>query len=231
MKNNKLTHIVLFVFLLVCFVNPLFSEESSNKGLQKGDLSVSLGAGKTVLFHKQFETVAPYLLTANIEYAFLNSLEVGLEYTPLFFANKSNVDFNNASALKNHNFGGIQIGGLNVKYNVYNDYGVAAYFSGGIKYSVLDKNTYIDGQLHEIDGKGLNYNLGFGVRYYLGDEYGDVYPWYFDMGIFYSRFNQDVLNYKLESVVQPKTDPNWGSLSYNSLDVVIRFGYRFRLKK
>lgn len=227
---NKVKVLLLF-FVFTLFNQTVFAADANDKGLQQGDLSFSIGAGKNILFHQQFETTAPFLLSVNVDYAIFNAFELGLTYTPIFFANKSNVDFNNASALKNQNNGGIQVGGLSLKYNIYNDYGVVAYLAGSTTYGVLDKKSYKDGQLYEIDGSGINYGLGLGVRYYLGDEYGDVYPWYFDMGVYINRLNQKVSNFRLDGEVQAKTDSNWGDLHYNGLDVVIKFGYRFRLKK
>lgn len=225
-----LTKLTCFL-LLVLTSNAAFSEEDEKDfGMQKGDFSISIGGGKNVFFDDEFDLVAPYLVPGALNFALTNKLEIGLEYAPTFFADRNNVNFGATSAAKNHQFGGIQAFGGDLKYAVYNDYGVMAYFSGGGKYASLDKNQYNEGELQELDGTGRIISIGAGVRYQLGDEDGDVFPWFFDLGIFYTRSHYAISSYKTDGNLQPTTDSHYQDLNFGGLDVVLRFGYRFRKK-
>lgn len=229
--NQRILNIIFFLLLGVISL-PLAAEEENTDdfGLQAGDFGLSVGAGKNIFFNEEFELVAPYMIPVALNFAVANKVELTAEYMPVFFADRSNVNFENTNALKNHNFGSIQGFGGEVKYAVYNDYGVMAFLSGGGKYNILNKNQYRDDQLQELDGTGYNLTAGLGVRYHLGDEHGDVFPWYFEMGIYYNRIKYEISNYKLDGEVQPTTDSHWNDLNLNGLDVAIRFGYRFRNK-
>jgi hypothetical protein len=207
-------------------------EDTKDYGMQKGDFSISVGAGKNVYFDEEFEYVAPYMVPASINFAFVNMLEIGLRYVPVFFADRSNVTFENAtSSAKNHNFGGVQSFGSDLKYAVYNDYGVMAFVSAGGMYNLMNKNEFDNGLLNEIKGEGYSITGGAGARYQMGDDDGDLFPWYFEMGLYYSRIKYEISDYQLEGVVQPKTESHWNDLNFNGLDVAISFGYRFRSKK
>lgn len=228
---SQLISRILFSVMLLGLVSTVgYAQDEKDFGLQKNDFSFSIGAGKNKFFHDEYELVAPYMVNVSLDYAFLNKFEVGIEYSPVFFADRSNVNFVNVSAEKNTNFGGIQNLGGNLKYGVYNDYGVLAYLVGGGKYGVLNRNQYIEGDLRELDGEGYSIVAGIGVRYQLGDEYGDVFPWFFEMSLLYSRNTFNITNYTLNEEVQDRRFDSWNDLKYNGLDVVIRFGYRFRKK-
>lgn len=231
-KNKPQMYVVLVMSLFMLFSNAVISAEDKQKdyGMQKGDFSISVGAGKNVFFDEEFEFVAPYMIPVSVNFAFINKMEIGLRYAPVFFADRSNVTFENVTAAKNHNFGGIQAFGGDIKYAIYNDYGVMAFLSGGGMYNILDKNEYKDDYLHEIDGTGYSILVGLGARYQLGDDDGDLFPWYFEMGIYYSRVKYDISNYRLDEVVQPESAERWNDLNFNGLDVTLSFGYRFRSK-
>lgn len=221
----------LLALTMFMMVAPLMADDEKHYGMQKGDFTISFGAGKNIFFDDAFELVAPYMIPVNFGYALANRWEVSLEYSPVFFADRSNVNFENTNALKNHNFGGIQSFGGQVKYAIYNDYGVMAYLAGGGKYNFLNKNEYRDDRLLETAATGYNLTGGVGVRYQLGDDHGDLFPWFFDLGLYYSRIQYDVNSFHQDGVLQPKTESGWNNLSFNGLDVVISFGYRFRSKK
>lgn len=207
------------------------ADEQKDYGMQKGDFSISVGAGKNVYFDEEFEFVAPYMVPVSVNFALMNKLELGLRYAPVFFADRSNVTFENATSVaKNHKFGGVQAFGGDLKYAIYNDYGVMAFISGGGMYNIMNKNEYDAGALVEIDGVGYSILGGIGVRYQLGDDDGDLFPWYFEMALYYSRVKYDITDYKRDSVVQEQTSKRWNDLNFNGLDVTISFGYRFRSK-
>lgn len=207
------------------------AEEDEDFGMQQGDFSISVGGGKNIYFQDEFEFVAPYMVPVSLGFAVHDKVELALEYTPVFFADRSNVNFAPTTAAKNHNYGNIHAFGGDVKYAVYNDYGVMAYFSGGGKYNIMDKNQYNNGTLEELDGTGNSIVLGFGVRYQLGDDQGDLFPWFFDIGIYYSRITYNISSFKSDGVLQPMSNSHYDPLKFNALDVAIRFGYRFRTKK
>ncbi|MFT6717154.1 MAG: hypothetical protein ACJA0Q_001805 [Saprospiraceae bacterium] len=215
----------LFLFSSVLMA----ADEQKNYGMQKGDFSFSVGAGKNVYFDEEFEFVAPYMIPVSINLALMNKLEIGLRYAPVFFADRNNVTFENAtSTAKNHKFGGVQAFGGDVKYAIYNDYGVMAFLSGGGTYNIMSKNEYDNGFLKEIDGVGYSITGGIGARYQLGDDDGDLFPWYFEMGLYCSRMKYDITNFEVDGLVQPNTESRWDDLNFNGLDIVISFGYRFR---
>jgi len=231
--KNKPKNMTLLLMSMCLFSSVLFAaDEQKDYGMQKGDFSISVGAGKNVFFDEEFEFVAPYMLPVSVSLALLNKLEIGVRYAPVFFADRSNVTFENAtSSAKNHKFGGIQAFGGDLKYAIYNDYGVMAFVSGGGMYNILNKNEFDAGLLYEIDGVGYSITGGLGARYQMGDDDGDLFPWYFEMGLYYSRIKYDITNYQLDGVVQPETSRRWNDLNFNGLDVTISFGYRFRSKK
>ena len=206
-------------------------DDDKDLGMLRNDFSISIGAGKNKFFEDEFEFVAPYMANLSLDYVLFKNFELGLEYSPVFFSDRSNVNFANTGPAKNRNFGGIQSLGGNLKYGIYNDYGVLAYLTAGGKYAVLDRNQYDEGDLREIDGEGHYFSGGFGVRYQLGNEHGDVFPWFFEMSVLYTRTHFNVLHYSINEEVQPKSSEVWDDMDFNGIDVIIRFGYRFRKKK
>lgn len=228
-KPQIIAWLTMSLLLFSCALKA--ADEQKDYGMQKGDFSVSVGAGKNVFFDDEFKFVAPYMVPLSLNLAVMNKLEIGLRYVPVFFADRSNVTFENATtAEKNHKFGGLQTFGGDLKYAVYNDYGVMAFVSGGGMYNLLNKNEFDDGQLRELDGVGYSIVGGIGARYQLGDDDGDLFPWYFEMGLYYSRIKYDIIDNKLDGVVEPETAERWNDLNFNGLDIAISFGYRFRSK-
>ncbi|MFT6746798.1 MAG: hypothetical protein ACJAZ2_001142 [Glaciecola sp.] len=228
-KTHTIAWLMMSLFLFSSVLKA--ADEQKDYGMQKGDFSISVGAGKNVYFDEEFEFVAPYMVPVSVNFALMNKLELGLRYAPVFFADRSNVTFENATSVaKNHKFGGVQAFGGDLKYAIYNDYGVMAFISGGGMYNIMNKNEYDAGALVEIDGVGYSILGGIGVRYQLGDDDGDLFPWYFEMALYYSRVKYDITDYKRDSVVQEQTSKRWNDLNFNGLDVTISFGYRFRSK-
>jgi hypothetical protein len=233
MTENK-SHIVAWLMMSLFLFSSVLkaADEQKDYGMQKGDFSISVGAGKNVYFDEEFEFVAPYMVPVSMNITFMNKFEIGLRYAPVFFADRSNVTFENAtSTAKNHKFGGIQAFGGDLKYAIYNDYGVMAFISGGGMYNIMNKHEFDSGTLVEIDGTGHSFVGGIGARYQLGDDDGDLFPWYFEMALYYSRIKYNINDYKRDGLVQDQTSERWNDLNFNGLDVTISFGYRFRSKK
>jgi hypothetical protein len=98
-------------------------------------------------------------------------------------------------------------------------------------YSSLHKKQYIGGDFKELVGEGYNWSLAGGLRYQLGNMYDDVFPWFFDFSLAYTRFNIQIDKYAVNNEIQPETESSWNDLKFGSIDVVIRIGYRIRFKK
>ena len=81
------------------------------------------------------------------------------------------------------------------------------------------------------DALSYNWSFGGGIRYQLGNEYDDVFPWFFDISLVYTRYNINTTAYKINTISQPKGEGYWNDLKFGSLDVIMRFGYRLRFKK
>ncbi len=229
-------HFTRRFLLLIVFLSGIQSNsfagdtEEDSYGMRKGDLAVSIGGGKNIYFDPEFDLVAPYMIPVALDFAVADKVEIGVEYTPVFFADRSNVNFVTTGSEKNHNFGNIHAMGLEAKYALYNDYGVMAYAGAGGKYNVMSKNQFVSGVLNEIKGTGHSIVLGLGVRYQLSDVEGDVYPWYFEMGLNFSKIKYEISDYMRDGATLPLTSVGWNDLNFTALDVAIRFGYRFRKK-
>ena len=97
-------------------------------------------------------------------------------------------------------------------------------------YTLLHKKQLIIGDLNELIGDGYSYSFGGGLRYQLGNEYNDVYPWFFDFSLVYTRFNFLISEYTINGETQPASNKSWTPLNFGSIDVILRLGYRFRKK-
>ena len=125
----------------------------------------------------------------------------------------------------------MQSGGINSKIALFNENGIFAFMELGVLYSDLKKNQYIEGLYHEKHGTGKQIMGGFGVRYHLGDEFGTIYPWFFEISGLWSRHNYSINTFRIEGESQSFSDSNWQDLKFGSLDINIKFGYRFRAKQ
>lgn len=220
--------IKFIIFLIYVSSANLFAQDLTMQG---GDLSFSIGAGKNRYFEKEFDLFAPMTFPVNINYGINRYVELGLLYHPVIFTDRSNVDLGRGEEARNQSLGGIQAFGGSTKISVYNEYGIFGYLEAGAAYSSLRKDQYIEGVFNEKRGTGYQLFGGLGARYQLGDEYGEIYPWFFEISLMWVRHDYTIDSYKIASELQPRSDDDWDDLKFPSLDVFIKFGYQFRTKK
>ena len=85
-------------------------------------------------------------------------------------------------------------------------------------------------RLNEVIGEGYNWSFGGGIRYQLGNEYDDVFPWFFDISLVYTLHNINTTAQN-QYYFTTKGEGIGTDLKFGSLDVIMRFGYRLRFKK
>ena len=216
--------IVLFLFLFSA--NTV--AQDLDEAILKGDLTVSLGGGKNRYYIQESQLFAPLSIPLSVNYAFFKFFDVGVMYQPSFFNDRSNADFMRGETAKNQSLGGVQSAGFNSKISLFNENGIFGFMEMGLLYSELKKNQFIEGVFHEKHGTGRQIMGGFGVRYHLGDEFGTIYPWFFEISGLWSRHTYNIHTFRIEGETQPSTDSNWQDLKFGALDINIKFGYRFR---
>jgi hypothetical protein len=223
------TCIFILVISLILFPQKALAQDLE-EALLKKDLTISIGGGKNRYYIPEFQLFAPLSIPLTVNYAFFKSFELGLMYQPSFFNDRSNADFQRGETAKNQSLGGVQSAGFNSKISLFNENGIFAFMETGLMFSELKKNQFIEGVFHEKHGTGRQIMGGFGVRYHLGDEFGTIYPWFFEFSALCSQHKFDIHTFRIESETQPSTDSNWQDLKFGALDINIKFGYRFRKK-
>lgn len=221
--------LVILILLTICSIG---QKEASLKGK---DITFSLGAGKNKFFEKQnrkeFLLAAPIELPMNINVGLSKTLEIGAEWTPIVFDDKSPFNFSGYDSTRNEFTGHLQSINFNIQYSVNNTYRMNGYFQLNGGYSALHKKQWVSGALNELVGEGFNWSLAGGLRYQLGNMYDDVFPWFFDFSLAYTRFNIQIDSYTINNVLQPPGESSWNDLKFGSIDVVMRIGYRIRFKR
>ncbi|MBL55935.1 MAG: hypothetical protein CMP61_01985 [Flavobacteriales bacterium] len=206
--------------------------QTNDEALLGKDITLSIGAGKNKFFENyQFELAAPLEVPINLNIGINKQIEIGLEWSPLLFNDKSPYSFEGYDSTRNQFAGNLQNSNLNFQYSLNNYYRMNGYFQVNGGYSYLHKKQWIAGDLNEVIGEGYNWSFGGGIRYQLGNEYDDVFPWFFDISLVYTRYNINTTAYKINTISQPKGEGYWNDLKFGSLDVIMRFGYRLRFKK
>lgn len=216
----------LLVISLLIFLN-FFGQEPT---LQGGDFTVSIGAAKNRFFEEDFDLFAPFSLPVSIGYGINKHVELNMLYNPTIFDDRSSVDLSVSTQARNERLGGIQSFGAGGKVSTFNDLGMLGFLEFGSLFSLLDQQQYINGVFHERNGSGYQLFGGFGLRYQLGNEYGDIYPWYFEISVLWTQHIYEIDDYRIEGEVQPRTDDDWESLNFGSIDAAIKVGYRLRTR-
>ena len=224
--------IVLFILLISSSF--LFAQKKS-ESLKGSDITFSLGAGKNRFLETEedgkFLIAAPIELPINLNVGINKKLEIGAEWAPIIFNDKSSYNFEGYDSTKNKFGGYLQSMNLNLLYSLNNNYRMNGYIQVNGGYSSLHKKQYIGGDFNELVGEGYNWSLAGGLRYQLGNMYDDVFPWFFDFSLAYTRFNIQIDKYAVNNEIQPEAESSWNDLKFGSIDVVIRIGYRIRFKK
>lgn len=222
---------ILLLAILLCFTANL-GAQNRDESLWAKDITVSVGAGKNKLFENyHFELAAPLEVPINLNLGLSKFVEIGLEWSPILFNDKSPYSFEGYDSTRNQFSGNLQNSNLNIQYSLNNYYRMNGYLQINGGYSYLHKKHWIAGDINEVIGEGYNWSFAGGVRYQLGNEYDDVFPWFFDISLAYTRYNINVTRFSVNKVNQPKGEGYWDDFKFGSLDVVMRFGYRLRLKK
>ena len=224
----------IVLLILLTSSSFLFAQKKS-ESLNGSDVTISFGAGKNRFLESEengkFLIAAPIELPVNINLGISKKVEIGAEWSPIIFNDKSSYNFEGYDSTKNKFGGYLQSMNLNLLYSLNNSYRMNGYIQLNGGYSFLHKKQYVSGDFDELVGEGYNWSFGGGLRYQLGNMYDDVFPWFFDFSLVYTRFNLQINKYAIDNVIQPKTESSWNDLKFGSIDVVIRIGYRIRLKK
>ena len=227
MKN-----IVVLILILTSLSGYTQQKDESLKGK---DITFSIGAGKNKFFEKQnqeeFLIAAPIELPINFNVGLSKKIEIGAEWTPIVINDKSPYNFDGYDSTMNKFGGHLQSMNFNIQYSLNNNYRMNGYVQLNGGYSALHKKQSISGDLNELVGEGYNWSLAGGLRYQLGNMYDDVFPWFFDFSLAYTRFNIQIDKYAINNILQPPGESSWNALKFGSIDVVMRIGYRFRFKK
>ncbi|MFL2582210.1 MAG: hypothetical protein ACJ0QJ_03525 [Flavobacteriales bacterium] len=226
MKN-----IVVLILILTSLSGYAQQKDESLKGK---DITFSIGAGKNKFFEKQnqeeFLIAAPIELPINFNIGLSKKIEIGAEWTPIVFNDKSPYNFDGYDSTMNKFGGHLQSMNFNIQYSLNNNYRMNGYIQLNGGYSALHKKQWVSGDLTELVGEGYNWSLAGGLRYQLGNMYDDVFPWFFDFSLAYTRFNIQIDKYAIDGVIQPEGERSWNDLKFGSIDVVMRIGYRLRFK-
>ncbi len=226
MKN-----IVVLILILTSLSGYTQQKDESLKGK---DITFSIGAGKNKFFEKQnqeeFLIAAPIELPINFNIGLSKKIEIGAEWTPIVFNDKSPYNFDGYDSTMNKFGGHLQSMNFNIQYSLNNNYRMNGYIQLNGGYSALHKKQWVSGDLTELVGEGYNWSLAGGLRYQLGNMYDDVFPWFFDFSLAYTRFNIQIDKYAIDGVIQPEGERSWNDLKFGSIDVVMRIGYRLRFK-
>ena len=226
MKN-----IVILILILTSLSGYTQQKDESLKGK---DITFSIGAGKNKFFEKQnqeeFLIAAPIELPINFNVGLSKKIEIGAEWTPIVFNDKSPYNFDGYDSTMNKFGGHLQSMNFNLQYSLNNNYRMNGYVQLNGGYSALHKKQWVSGDLNELIGEGYNWSLAGGLRYQLGNMYDDVFPWFFDFSLAYTRFNIKIDKYAINGDLQPNGESSWNDLKFGSIDVVMKIGYRFRFK-
>lgn len=220
---------LLLFFLFIGLSGPSIAQ---NEALLGKDLTISLGAGKNRFFESEiFDLAAPIELPLKINVGINKRMEAGVEYQPIIFNNRSAIDLAARDSNRNQFAGSMHSANANFQYSLQNNYRLNGYIqlSGG--YTYLHTKHWTFGELNEVIGTGYNWSATGGLRYQLGNTNNDVFNWFFDFALAYTRFNLDITDSRIDGVSLPKDDKTWNDLKFGSIDVIIQIGYRFRFKK
>lgn len=218
--------------LFLLFTISVFSLCAQEEAVLPKDVTISIGAGKNRFYEdREFILAAPLEVPILLNFGIFKNTELGLEFAPLFFNDKSAYNLSTEiDSTKNHFSGNILSFNSQIQHSLINTFRLSAYIQAGGGYTSLHKKQIIIGDLNELIGNGYSYSFGGGLRYQLGNEYNDVYPWFFDFSLVYTRFNFLISEYTINGETQPASNKSWTPLNFGSIDVILRLGYRFRKK-
>jgi hypothetical protein len=218
--------VYLYIFILV------FSAQISlAQNTKRGNVILSLGAGKDSYFHPIFNaTPAP---ASTFEFPFSAELmlsqtgSIGGKASVVLLNDQSNAYMSASNSTKrNHNLGTILFAAGNLNYYAYNQDRLLWKITGEVGYGKMDKIKYVDDVRSQIKGQGMVYSIGTSVRYHLGNEYDDIYPAFFELGVLGSRINFDITESWYDGSVLDKSDPSWEPLQFQAVNIYLSVGFR-----
>jgi len=220
MKGSK-----LFILLFLFTANFLLAQNT--KG---GNVILSLGASKDSYSSSVFTSTpaaAVFAFPFNAEIMLSQTFSIGTKANIALINDQSNAYMStNNSPKRNHNLGSLLFFGGNLNYYAYNQDRLLWKISAEANYGILDKIKYTDDVRTQIKGRGMNYGIGTSLRYHLGNEYDDIYPTFFELGILGSRMNFNISESWLEKVELPKSHSSWSPLQFNALNIYLSVGVR-----
>ncbi len=221
---RKYIYILFFLCVLI--------ERVDGQTTSGGNFIISAGASKNSYFHNAFRSqpvpaaVFEFPLSMEIMASQINSFGIKTSVGLINDISNSYLE-NNNSALKNHNTGYLLFGSANYNYYAYNEDRLLWKITIDGGYGYMDKIKFINDVKGELKGQGYIYGIGSSLRYHLGNEYGDVYPAFFELGISTERLNMNIKENTNGGKVVAATDASWQPLKFNTLNICLSFGYRF----
>jgi hypothetical protein len=193
-----------------------------------GNFIVSVGASKNSYFSTLFQRAATFEFPVNLEVMLSSDFSLGIKGAPVFINNVSNNYLENSnSAKKNDNTGYLLFGLGNINYYAYNEDRLLWKISGEAGYGKMDKIKFEEDIRSEVKAAGMIYRLGTSLRYHLGNEYEDIYPTFFELGLGISQLAMKVSESTLAGLTLPSAHSTWSPLNFGTFDVALTFGYRF----
>lgn len=218
----------IFKHILLIAVSAQISLAQNTKA---GNVILALGAGKDSYFHPLFNaTPAP---ASTFEFPF--SAEVMLSQTASIGGRASAVILNDQSnaymsasnnTKQNHNLGSILYGFGNLNYYAYNQDRLLWKITAEVGYGKMDKIKWVDDVRSQIKGEGMVYSLGTSLRYHLGNEYDDIYPSFFELGIMGSQMNFNIKESWYDGKLLTRDDSSWDPLKFQAVNIYLSVGVR-----
>jgi hypothetical protein len=215
-----------YIFVIIFAAQSAFAQNT--KG---GNVILSLGAGKDSYFHPLFNaTPAPastFEFPFSAEVMLNQSYSIGGRASIVILNDQSNAYMSaNNSTKQNHNLGSLLFANGNLNYYAYNQDRLLWKIIAEGGYGKMDKIKYVDDVRSQIKGQGMVYSLGTSIRYHLGNEYDDIYPSFFELGIIGSRMNFNIKESWYDGEILEKSDPSWNTLQFNAVNIYLSVGVR-----
>jgi hypothetical protein len=196
-----------------------------------GNVILALGAGKDSYFHPLFNaTPAPastFEFPFTVEVMLSQTSSIGGKASAVILNDQSNAYMSASNSSKqNHNLGTLLFAAGNLNYYAYNQDRLLWKLTAEVGYGKMDKIKYVDDIRSQIKGEGMVYSAGTGLRYHLGNEYDDIYPAFFELGIMASRMNFNIKESWFDGKQLEKDDPTWDPLQFQAVNIYLSIGVR-----
>ncbi|MFM7021370.1 MAG: hypothetical protein ACKOXB_00210 [Flavobacteriales bacterium] len=205
----------------------LFSVSSYAQSTKAGNVIIGLSASKDSYFTTIFQQASTFSFPLNVEVMLPGNFSAGVIGRPIIINNVSNSYLSsNNSAKKNDNSGYLLFGLGSASYYAYNENRLLWKITAEAGYGKMGKIKYEEDIRSEIKATGMMYRLSSSLRYHLGNEYNDIYPTFFELGIGTSRITMNIHESTLSGAALPVNHSSWNALKFNTLDIALTFGFR-----